>query len=172
MKLAIIVVVGTLVLVVGVVVLLGSLLPRNHRATRLAVFKASPDAVFSVISDFQGTASWRTGIKEIEMVSTQQPVRFRERGSNGTILYQVDACEPSRRIVTRIADDSLPFSGTWTQVLTARGDGTELSVTEDGAVRNPVFRFMSHYFFSPTKTMDIYLRDLGVRLGEVAHIQI
>lgn len=51
------------------------------------------------------------------------PVRWRETGRDGTITYEVDAAEPPRRLVIRIADPKLPFGGTWTYVLEPDGGG-------------------------------------------------
>ncbi|HVX85824.1 MAG TPA: hypothetical protein VH253_13670 [Phycisphaerae bacterium] len=41
-----------------------------------------------------------------------------------------------------------------------------MRITEDGAVRSPVFRFVSDYVIGETRTMDGYLRALGGKLGE------
>ncbi len=52
-------------------------------------------------------------------------------------------------MVLRIADPSLPFSGTWTYEIKPTGTGRELTLTEDGEVGNPIFRVMQKVFFSP-----------------------
>ena len=66
----------------------------------------------------------------------------------------------------RIADDTLPFGGTWTYELAPEGAGTRLTITEDGVVRNVVFRFLSRWVFSHTATLEKYLRALGRKFGE------
>ena len=65
----------------------------------------------------------------------------------------------------RIDDPGQPFGGTWTYALTPNGTGTSLTITEDGEVYNPIFRFMSHFFFSQTATIDAYLAALQRRLS-------
>ena len=42
---------------------------------------------------------------------------FREHGSDA-VTYRVEASEPPRRRVMRIADANLPYSGTWTYDVT------------------------------------------------------
>ena len=91
---------------------------------------------------------------------------YREIGSDGKILYVVEAATPPSRLVTRIADPSLPFGGTWTYELVPAGAGTTLRITEDGEVYNVIFRVMSKYVFGHTATVDTYLRDLGRHLGQ------
>jgi hypothetical protein len=58
----------------------------------------------------------------------------------------------------------LPFGGTWTFDVAAAPGGTSLTITEDGEVYNPIFRFMSKTVFSPYKTIDTYQADLRRRL--------
>ncbi|MEO8579641.1 MAG: hypothetical protein ABI469_05290, partial [Gemmatimonadales bacterium] len=84
----------------------------------------------------------------------------REVGSNGSILYEIQDAVPNQRLVTKIADPSLPFGGTWTYELSPRGDSTTLRITEDGEVYNPVFRFLSRFFMGHTATMNKYLDDV------------
>jgi hypothetical protein len=90
--------------------------------------------------------------------------RFREVGSQGAITYRVEAMEPPSRLVTRIADPSLPFGGTWTFEIRRQGSDTELTITEDGEVYNPIFRFMSKVIVSPTATIEKYQENLKKRV--------
>ena len=105
-------------------------------------------------------------MKSVEEVAAIDGKRaFRERDSHGAILYVVEEATPAHRLVTRIADKSLPFGGTWTHELSPDGPRTTLRITEDGEVYNPLFRFMSRFVFGHTATIDSYLADLGRKLG-------
>jgi hypothetical protein len=66
--------------------------------------------------------------------------------------------------VNRIADPKLPFGGSWTYEVSAAGSGTELNITENGEVYNPLFRFVSRFIMGHTATIEKYQRDLAARL--------
>ncbi len=60
----------------------------------------------------------------------------------------------------KILDEELPFGGSWTFEMKENGDEVALTITENGEVYNPVFRFMSRFIFGHYATMDRYLNDL------------
>ena len=103
---------------------------------------------------------WRSDVEGIEVTARTPRLQWRERGSNGTITYELQENDPPRRLVTRITDRTLPFGGTWTFTLEPSGDGTKLTITENGEVYNPLFRVMSRFVFGHTATIDRYLLDL------------
>jgi hypothetical protein len=82
------------------------------------------------------------------------------------VTYRVVESAPPRRLITRIADQHLPYGGTWTYDLTPDGSGTRLTITENGEVYNPIFRFVSRFIVGHTSMMETVLRDLGTRHGE------
>jgi uncharacterized protein YndB with AHSA1/START domain len=153
------------VLLVGVTALAGMALPKDHRASRTVSLAADPAAVFAVVSDFLAYPQWRSDVKSVVL---DRPAGVgaivHEDGANGPIPYRVEVFDPPARLVLRIADASLPFGGTWTYELKNAGGGTELTLTEDGEVYNPIFRVMQQVFFSPYATIDTYLADLEKRL--------
>lgn len=158
--------VAGLVGLIGVVALVGLFLPERHRASRAVVYGAPPDAVFAAISDFASFPQWRSGVKSVAILSTEaERTRFREEGPHGVVTYRVEEWAPPSRLVTRIDDPSLPFGGKWTLELKRVAGGTELTITEDGEVYNPIFRVMSKLFFSPYATIDAYQADLRRRLN-------
>ena len=171
MKLLIIGVLSLVALVLAVVVI-GWMQPVAHRATRQATFRASPESLYVLLTDIGAFPSWRSGLASVEVVARDGdvPRQFRETGKNGAILFALEEMVPSRRIVTRIADPKLPFGGSWTFDLTGAEGGTTLRITEDGEVYNPVFRFVSRFFMSPTATIETYLRDVARHYGEDARI--
>ena len=145
----------------AIVLLVGWSLPVKHRATGEATFKTSPQALYKLITDVDRFPGWRSSVKRIEHVpDSAGRKRFREVGSDGTILYDIESAVPDQRLVTRIADRSLPFGGSWTYELVPRGDSTTLRITEDGEVYNPIFRFVSRFIFGHTATIEKYLEDV------------
>jgi len=151
-------VLGAIVLVVLIV---GWSLPVKHTATGEATFKSSPESMYQLITDVDRFPQWRSSVKSVERLpDSAGKTRFREVGSDGTILYEVDSAVPGQRLVTRIADKSLPFGGSWTYELIPRGDSTTLRITENGEVYNPIFRFVSRFVFGHSATIEKYLADV------------
>lgn len=147
--------------------LAGSVLPRNHVATRSGRYHRSPEALYDVARDFARQPRWRAGVTAIELLpDVEGRPRFKEVGRNGTLIYIVEEDVRGRRLVTRLDDRGQPFGGTWTMDFIPAPDGAVVRITERGFVRNPILRVISRLFFSPTATMEAYLRDLGREVGE------
>jgi hypothetical protein len=139
----------------------GALLPSGHRATRSVRLPADLPVVYALIADASRYPEWR---KDVETVVALAPDRYREEGGFGPITYRVEVDDAPRRRVTRIDDPDLPFGGTWTFELAPEAGGTRLTITEDGVVRSPLFRFFSRFVFGHTKTIDTYLAEATVAL--------
>src|SRR5687768_13890590 len=164
MKIALIIL-GAFAALVIIVVAIGLAQPVKHHAVSEARFRKSPAEIFAVITDAKNFPSWRPSVQSVKILpDSAGRKRFRETGSDGSITYEIEEAVPNTRLVTRIADRSLPFGGSWTYELIPDGDSTTLRITENGEVYNPVFRFISRFVMGHTATMDRYLRDLGNRL--------
>lgn len=132
MKLVLIVL-GSLVALVVLIVVIGALLPKAHTASRSALVAKSPAAVYA----------------------------FAHQRAAGDKTYEIVEDQPPRRLVTRIADKTLPYGGSWTIDLSPEGSGTRITITENGEVYNPLFRFVSRFVIGHTATIDKYLADLA-----------
>ncbi len=164
---AVLVLLGLMLLVLVAIVCVGAMLPKSHTVRMEAHYARPADAVWDAITDYRKFPEWRGDVRAVEAMApvNGQPA-WRERTTNGDILYEVAESQPPRRLVTRIADPKLPFGGTWTYVLTPDPTGCTLDITENGEVYNPLFRFISRYVMGQTATMDRYLRALGRKFGE------
>ena len=78
--------------------------------------------------------------------------------------------DPPRRLVTRVTAAERNFGGTWTILLTPTAEGSDVTVTEDGWVANPIFRFVSRYVMGHHATMDALLTSVAKTLGEDARL--
>jgi len=160
-------IVGALVVIVLVVVVIGYLLPQSHVASMSARYAAPPDTVWATLTDVQAFPQWRPALSRVEVLPDENGrPGWREHGKDDVITYRVVESDRPRRLVTRIADDNLPFGGTWTYELAPAGAGTRLTITERGEVYNPIFRFVSRFILGYTGTMDGVLRAIGTRHGE------
>lgn len=150
------------------VVIVGALLPRDHVVGLSARVAAAPDTVWAAITDAAAQSAWRPDVERIELLPPENGRRaWREHLTSGTIAMVADAEEPPRHLVTRIADPSLPFGGTWDYRIEPDGAGaSRVTIVERGSVRNPVFRFVSRFVMGHTATLDTYLRALGRKFGD------
>ena len=163
--------VGGLVGLLLLAALAGSLLPKEHVASVRARFTAPPDATWAAIRDFGAWPSWNPGVKSMERLPDAGGAeRWMLRDSTGGFPSRVEVSDPpaagkAGRLVTRIDDPSLPFGGTWTWTVEADGQGSAVTITEDGEVRNPIFRLLARYVFGHHATIESYLQALGRRGG-------
>ena len=160
-------IIGVVVLLIGVAALVGASLPKAHVASKSILLHRSPQDVYTVVRDFQSASQWRSDVDRIEVdVRAGGPVHFREIGKNGTVNYELAEDVPAQKMVTRILDTDLGYSGQWTYNFTAENGGTRLTIREDGEVSNVLFRFMSRYVFGHTATIDSYLISLARHFDE------
>lgn len=161
-------VLGVLAGVVALAAIVGASLPKGHLASRSATYRQPPEAIWSAITDFAGQAAWRTDVRSVERLadrSGHEVWREIDKHNQALPLETVEAIAP-RRLVRRIADPDLPFGGTWTYEITPAPGGSRLTLTENGEVRNPFFRFMARFVFGYTATMEGYLKALGRKFRE------
>jgi len=125
--------------VVAVIAAIGATLPRDHVATRSLALRRPAEEVWLAI--MQATAASGVPVDVVES-------------------------DPPRRQVTRVKNTEKNFGGTWTITITPSPGGSTLTITEDGWVSNPVFRFVSRYVMGHHATMDRMLKDVAKKFGE------
>ena len=163
----IVIVVGA-ILVVGVVTaLIGSRLSKTHRASIAQTFSVPPDVMWATITNVEAFPTWRAGVTRVERLPDRNgyPVWI-EHGRSGRLTLAIERLEPPHLLVGRIADPNLPFGGTWTYELTPAPEGCRLTITEDGEIYNPVFRFMARYIFGYESTIRSYMTSLETRVTQ------
>jgi len=164
----VLVVIGGLVGLVVLMAMIGALVPREHRATSSVTLRQPADSVWKVVRDLGGITAWWPEIKE----SVRQPDQdgrevWRQKMSGFDVPLIVVESVPPRRLVTKIdASAGAAFGGTWTYELTSDSGSTRISVTEEGWIGNPIFRFLSRFVFGYYGSLDGYLKALGKRYGE------
>ena len=164
----ILILVGALAALAALVFVAGSILPVKHSATIRARYGRPAPEVFDAITNLDRVTEWREDLERIERLSPpgEEPQRWREFGSFGPMTYEREVWDPPRRAVVRIADTSQGFGGKWTYVVEPDGEGSTLTITEDGEVYNALFRFMSRFIFGHHSTMLGMARSLGRSFGE------
>jgi len=157
----IVIVVGSLVLLIAIVAAIGAALPRTHTASRTLRVRRPPQDVWPAITQAMSASDVPTDILE---------------------------SDPPRKLVSRVKDTEKMFGGTWTVVIapadpstlrepqgrpeqgrgaTGSGQaGSTVTITEDGWVANPIFRFVSRYVMGHHATMDGMLKTVAKQFGE------
>lgn len=146
------------------IVLIGACLPQKHTVSRTLSLHRPAETVWSLIS---GPPTWRLGVSNYQELPPHDGNRmWRETDKHGqTITFEAMESTPPHRLITRIADPKLPFGGTWTYEIVPAGDSCTLTITENGEVYNPLFRFVSRFIMGHTATIDSYLAALSAKLG-------
>ena len=159
--------VGVVVALIVLIVMIGSILPRDHVATMSARISAPPATVWATITQPDSFTMWRSDLTRVEMLpAAPSGASWREHSRNGAMTMVVESAESPKRMVTRIVDQNLPFGGRWEYDIEPDGpDASRVTITERGWVSNPIFRFVSRFVMGHTATIDAYLRALGKHFG-------
>jgi len=131
--------VAAVVTLVAIVAIVGTQLPRDHVASRTLRVRQPPEEVWPVVTRLMAASSVPTDILEQD---------------------------PPRRLVSRVKETEKMFGGTWTVVSSPASGGSTLTITEDGWVANPMFRFVSRFVIGHHSTMDGILKGVAQELGE------
>lgn len=158
---------GVLFAALVVAYALGAMLPRRHVAVTSATLAAPGDEVWLAVSDMQSQPTWRSDLESARRLEDHdgRPVWLQHTGS-GDWRLELTEVEPPDRLVATVADSSQGFGGTWTYVLAAQGDSTRLTITENGFIDSPLFRFFARFVYGLHGTQETYLRDLGRHFGQ------
>ena len=151
--------------IVMVIVVVGAMLPKGHVATRSASYHRPPEDVWAVITDDPRWRSDVQGYHPLQARNGHRTWKELDRRGSGITFEEIEAIPP-QRLVVRIADEKLPFGGYWTYVIAPEPGGCTLTITENGEVYNPVFRFVSRFVIGHTATLDTYLNNLRRKFGE------
>lgn len=135
-------VVAVVVAVLVAAVLVGRSLPIGHIASRSVSFRRSPEDVWAAIND---------------------PTLMSSRGV-GDVKFETVESVPPKLLVRRVVGES-DFGGSWTCEIAATPDGSTLTITENGEVYNPFFRFVSRFVIGHHRTIDGTMAALRRRLG-------
>src|SRR5687768_10665772 len=96
-------VVGCVILLVGIMALMGSQLPKTHVASRSILLRKPPADVYAVVRDFSSAPKWRSDLKQVDVETSQGgPVYFREVGKNDTINYELTEEDRKRSCRERV----------------------------------------------------------------------
>lgn len=147
--------------------LAGLALPRDHRASSRITLSQPAESVWVVVADPRELLDHWPGLTEVTRLPDRDghPV-WRERVDGFEMTLVMDEVVPPTRLVGRIdAPPDAVFGGRWIWELESAEAGTTITVTEEGWIRNPLFRLMATAM-GFHQSLDQYLRALARRFGE------
>lgn len=150
---------ASIVGVSALVLAVGWSLPEHHIARGQRIVGASPQAVWDRITDFEHAVDWRSGLESVTNVSGREVATYEEQSEFGVIRFEVVESVAPERLRTRVIENS-DFGGTWTYELRTVDGGTDVSITEDGEIFNPLFRVITRFVLGYDATLNAYLDDL------------
>jgi hypothetical protein len=153
---------GSLVALIGLMAAIGWTLPIKHTAARTISLNTSPSQLWAIISDFKSSVLWRSELKAVEPIEVEPgSYGWKEISKdNDSITYATIEAVPEQKMIRKIVDKNLPFGGSWTFQLAGQNNQTQLTITENGEVYNPIFRFMSRFVFGHFASLDKYIQNL------------
>ncbi len=167
-----VVVLGGLVALGAVLYLTGLFLPVAHVASSSVRLQQPVDSVWRTVRALEESASWWPAVSAMERLPDRDGREvWLQRQTTGDLPMEVMESTAPVRLVMRIADDNLPFGGTWTYEIQEAMGGSRITITEEGEIYNPFFRVMSRFFFGYHGTQESYLTALSERFGETPTIE-
>lgn len=154
----VLIILGLLALAVLVIYIVGRTLPVKHTASLQFSVAATPYKIWQRLTDFSAYPSWRPAVKSITVRSTTEWTEV--SGHNDSLPLAIVASEPPNRLATQIQGKGLPYGGGWEFRLQPKGDSTLVTITENGEVYNPIFRFVSKFIMGHEATLKTYAADL------------
>lgn len=158
---------GLLGAALGLVCMVGAVLPRDHVAEGSVVVPASADKVRRMLRNVTDIPTWRKGVSKVDAVegSPEAASAWTEHHNSGPLrLIHVRSAE-GQLLEMRIDETGQPFGGTWLVELSPETSGTRVHVTERGFVKLPPFRFVAKFVIGHRASLESYLQDLNAALA-------
>jgi uncharacterized protein YndB with AHSA1/START domain len=152
--------------------LVGYSIPARQTHTRTITLKQTPEAVFALLIDLPNFPKWNRSLVKIELLPPVDGKEATRQTFNGNMQMTIITSEstPPSHLVRTMGDNNGPFAGSWTYEITPANGGSEVVLTEDSSMKNPLFRLMAK-IFGETKYLDEHLEDMAKHFGETATIR-
>lgn len=159
------IILAVIVGLIVVVAVVGYILPEVHTATAQRSFTSPAQDAWRLIIEVHEYPEWRPNVEGVNVVSSEPLVWEEAWGRGDNITFRETEREEGRKFVAAIANDDLPFGGSWTYLVEPSEEGCTVSITENGEIHDPFFRFVSHLFLDQTSTMRAYLDRMEAALA-------
>ena len=163
MKNVLYIILRSLLLLVLVVVLIGTLLPRTRTETKQCILNALVDAVFAIVTNNQEW-HYRSSLDDLEIIRTQGDIEEWEETANG-VTIRFKTLEKRPHSFYSFEMDSKMFTGKWQATFEPmEGGKTLFTATEKIEYKNLFYRLVGYVFMDLNKFMTTYQEELTARI--------
>ena len=172
MKIVLFILLGVVALIVLAALVLyaaGSRMPRAHRTVVTATLRTDRAAAWAAITNYAAMPEWWPAVKSVrlEKLGDGTELAWNQDAHGQEIPFRTVESRVNEKLVRVIAKDDLPLGGAWTfELAEAPGGGTQLTLTEDGIIKPPLFRAIAQWFIGLDATQKDFIAHLRKRLGE------
>lgn len=128
-----------------------------------AVFQASPEKVWRMVTDNRHTA-WRSDLASVDCSADGKT--FVEHTKDGfQTTFHITQTTPIEKYAFSMENSR--FTGKWTGLFSETGEGgCRIVFTEEIQMKNQLLEWISHLFLNLKKMQETYVSDLKKALGE------
>lgn len=150
-------------MLVLVVVVIGTFLPRTRTETKQCILNAPVDAVFAIVTNNQEW-HYRSSLDDLEIIRTQGNIEEWEETTNG-VTIRFRTLEKRPHSFYSFEMDSRMFTGEWQATFEPTKDDKTLSTaTEKIEYKNLFYRLVGYAFMDLNKFMTTYQEELTARI--------
>ena len=162
------VIVGLVVLAGLFFYLVGRAQPERHTATIKFTLPKSRTVVWAALTDYAAMPTWWPAVKSIrlETRANGEVITWNTDSHGKEIGFRTKEENAPARLVREIVGDELPFGGVWIYELTDNGNGTHVTLTEDGFIKPPLFRGIAKFFLPPDATMRDFEKHFSAHVAK------
>lgn len=158
------IILSSLLLLVLVVVLIGTLLPRTRTETKQCILNAPVDVVFAIVTNNQEW-HYRSSLDDLDIIRTEGDIEEWEETANSVII-RLKTLEKRPHSFYSFEMDSKIFTGKWQAIFEPmEGGKTLFTATEKIEYKNLFYRLVGYAFMDLNKFMTTYQEELRIRLS-------
>ncbi len=136
---------GLLLAFLAVLALLGTQIDPNHQIVVVKTIPVPQQKVWELVSNVKLIPQWNQTVKTVQITESNPLPQWEEEYQTGQKMsYRFTLLEPPTKLIREVVGKDAPFAGEWIIELREMPDGTEVKITENGRIGNPLIRFIAH----------------------------
>lgn len=159
---------GLLLAFLGILAVLGSQIDPDHHVVVVKELNASQEKVWNIISDVSLIPKWNEAVQSVHVKGEKPLISWQEEYKTGHKMnYRFTQVSPPHKLIREVADADAPFSGEWIIEIQETDNGSEVKITENGHIENPLIRFIAHKFMGIDSFISQYIDAVSIAANEL-----